>query len=1135
MRSQFQKTFPMHRFPFRFCALLSAIFGLPLPATAQVAGSKPNIIFILCDDLGYGDIGVFFQNARKAAGDRSEPWHFTPQLDLMAEQGLQLRQHYTAAPVCAPARGSLLAGVHQGHAGVRDNQFDKAIENNHTLATVLKGAGYATAVIGKWGLQGNVPQGQSQPAWPAYPLNRGFDYFFGYVGHGAGHEHYPKEGLYRGSKDVWENNSEISSILDKCYTTDLFTARAKKWIVDQKSAQPDQPFFMYLAYDTPHAVLELPTQAYPAGGGLTGGLQWTGTPGSMINTASGTIDSYIHPDYTSATWDHDNNPATPEVAWPNVQKRYAAGVRRIDDCVGDMLKLLEDLDIDNDTLIVFTSDNGPSSESYLAASITPEFFNSFGPFDGIKRDTWEGGIRPGALAHWPGGIPANRISESPSQFHDWMPTFAELAGVPAPARTDGISLVPTLTGTGTQPPGTVYVEYFNNGNTPSYSEFLPSHRGRARNQMQVLRVGDFMGVRYNIQSQSSNFEIYNIANDPQQSTNLASANAALQQTMKDTVLRLRRPDASAPRPYDSEFVPTVSPPGTANGVDWKAYEENFPWLPKLQDLTPVSIGDTARPDLSVLPDSGDVGLLFTGYLSIPTDGAYTFYLNADTGAYLRIHEASVIDADFGYSGGTERSGMIRLKAGKHPFRLYYRHGGVGTPSLSLQWSGPGIAKGTIPDSVFLRDFPIPPGPPTALDDTATTPQATPVDIAVLNNDMDDGTPQPLSIQSVGTPQRGTATIQGNTVRYTPDSTFLGEDTFSYTITDGAATATASVRVAVTFSDGDYWFPFNQSSGLVTSEAGGGTTATLSGFPSATAPWVTGRSDRAIEFDGIDDEVAIDGFTGVLGTGARTCAAWVKTTATTNGPLVAWGPNTSGAKWIFLLDLSGRPRVEITGGYTVGSTSVNDGQWHHVACTFVNDGTPNATDVKLYVDGVLQAVSDSSAQALNTGASGNAKIGADLQNRHFSGTLDDVRIYRRALSANEIADLAGSPDTSALAWHRRYLGNAPVDWTADDDNDGFPRLLEYSLGGQPQIREASLYAPASISGDRLQWSYPERKPGTHSLNYFRQASRNLVDWTIPVELVGTSPLDDDFDMVTYQATPPVSTESKLFIRLKLRLP
>ncbi|MGC4014368.1 MAG: sulfatase-like hydrolase/transferase [Luteolibacter sp.] len=267
--------------------LLSAILSVLVVTVLSAAGvaPKPNVIFILCDDLGYGDIGVFYQNLRKATNDRSEPWHFTPNLDTVAAEGLQMPHHYCPAPVCAPSRASLLLGVHQGHANVRDNQFDKALENNHTLGTVLKGAGYATACVGKWGLQGS---GANPTAWAAYPTKRGFDYYYGYVRHGDGHEHYPKEGPYDGAKEVWDMNTEVSSGLDKCYTADLWTARAKKWLVDQHTTAPSQPFFLYLAYDTPHATCELPTMAYPAGGGLTGGLQWTGTPGAMINTAGGT-------------------------------------------------------------------------------------------------------------------------------------------------------------------------------------------------------------------------------------------------------------------------------------------------------------------------------------------------------------------------------------------------------------------------------------------------------------------------------------------------------------------------------------------------------------------------------------------------------------------------------------------------------------------------------------------------------------------------------------------------------------------------------------------------------------------------------------------------------------------------------
>ncbi|MGV3540677.1 MAG: sulfatase-like hydrolase/transferase, partial [Rufibacter sp.] len=379
-------------------ALLSAqAVGQAKKPSAAPNKKQPNIIFIMTDDLGYGDLGVLFQKQRQKKNDRSEPWAYTPNLDKMADQGAILNSHYAAAPVCAPSRASFMLGQSQGHANVRDNQFDKAIDDNYTVANMLKKVGYATAAIGKWGLQG-----KTKDEWPAHPLNRGFDYYYGYMRHGDGHEHYPVEGVYRGPKEVYENRKEVSAGLAKCYTADLWTAATKKWIVDHAKGQSkENPFFIYLAYDTPHAVLELPTQEYPAGGGLKGGLQWTGKPGQMINTASGTVDSWIHPDYAKATYDHDKNPSTPEVAWPNVYQRYATSVRRIDDAVGDLLQLLRDLKIDENTLVVFTSDNGPSLESYLEkVKNDPDFFNSFGPFDGVKRDVLEGGVRMPALAWW---------------------------------------------------------------------------------------------------------------------------------------------------------------------------------------------------------------------------------------------------------------------------------------------------------------------------------------------------------------------------------------------------------------------------------------------------------------------------------------------------------------------------------------------------------------------------------------------------------------------------------------------------------------------------------------------------------------------------------------------------------------
>ncbi len=689
---------------------LSSIFfffaGFSTDTAAQKkADARPNIIFILTDDLGWGDIGVFYQNQRAKARDKGEPWMFTPSLDQMASDGAQLTHHYAAAPVCAPSRASILLGVSQGHANVRDNQFDKALENNYTIASVLREAGYATAAIGKWGLQGG---NRSGTVWPAHPLNRGFDYFFGYMRHRDGHEHYPKEGIYRESKEVWDGRTNITNDLDKCYTADLWTAAAKKWIVDHKKEEKkDSPFFLYLAFDTPHAVLELPTQEYPSGGGLKGGLQWLDKPGHMINTASGRIDSWIHSDYARATYDHDRSPSTAEVPWPETYKRYATAVRRIDSAIGDIRQLLRDLNIDSNTLVVFTSDNGPSMESYLPENYVvnnPDFFDSFGPFDGIKRDCWEGGLRMPTLALWPERIPASRIVDDPSASYDWLPTVTDAAGIPAPARTDGVSLLPSLTGTGKQDEGLVYVEYFHNGVTPPFEEFDPVRQKRRRNQMQMIRIGDYVGVRYDIQSHEDDFEIYDAVKDPGQSANLAGRDGmkSLQSQMKERVLQVRRPDPSAPRPYDDELIPAVKDGNATNeGVQWRAYPGSFSWVPDLRASKPVASGRADQIAVMGIGKPENVALVLEGFLSIPTDGEYTFHLRTDGAALFRIHQSLVIDADYGYEGGSERNGSIRLKAGLHPFILQCLIDSIGKPFLDLQWEGPGIERQEISKNFLL--------------------------------------------------------------------------------------------------------------------------------------------------------------------------------------------------------------------------------------------------------------------------------------------------------------------------------------------------------------------------------------------------------------------------------------------------
>lgn len=640
--------------------------------TIASAQQKPNIIFILTDDLGYGDVGVFFQNQRQQSGDRSRPYELTPHLDQLAKQGAQLTQQYCNAPVCAPSRASLLTGVNQGNAQVRDNQFDKALENNHTIATLLKAAGYATAAIGKWGLQGKT---EEEPNWPAHPLKRGFDSYFGYMRHADGHEHYPYEGLYRGKKEVWQDYKNIAAGLGKCYTTDLWTAFAKKWIVDHEKTDANKPFFMYLAYDAPHAVLELPTQAYPQGGGLHGGVQWLDEPGHMINTASGTVDSYIYPEYEQAEYDHDSNAATPEQAWPDTYKRYATAVRRIDEGVGDLMQLLKDLGIDNNTLVVFSSDNGPSIESYLPASFVPNhptFFDSYGPFDGIKRDCWEGGVRMPVIASWPDQIPAGKIITTPSMLSDWMASFADAAGVPAPARTDGVSLLPALTGKGKQEKSLVYVEYFEGGRTPGFTAFEAPRRKRKRDQMQLIRLGDLVGVRYGIGSAEDDFEIYDVVKDPKETKNLASLPGfdQIQARMKAKVLQLRQANPTAPRPYDTALIPSTPVTGRLTpGLGWKFFEGDFPWVISVSGLKPQQTGTTERLNGTEGPARKGL-LVYEGYVKIPADGKYSFSFQALGRGFVRLHEAGLFDADFGYRPGTELTRDVYLKAGFHPAKIY---------------------------------------------------------------------------------------------------------------------------------------------------------------------------------------------------------------------------------------------------------------------------------------------------------------------------------------------------------------------------------------------------------------------------------------------------------------------------------
>lgn len=680
-----------------------------LSATA-LSQSRPNIIFILVDDLGYGDLGCFWQDQRSATKKFD-----TPALDTMAAEGAKLTHHYVAASVCAPSRASLLTGRHQGHCEVRDSQFDKALSANHGLASLLKSAGYRTIHIGKNGLAGTESStnltGTGSRNLAGHPLARGFDRFFGYLFHGDGHEHYPRNGTTNKTAFIYNDYQQVTNASLDLYTTDAWTAAAKMEIISEATDGDDQPFFLYLAYDAPHFNMQVPAVAYPAlnqdGNPLTGGIQWTtGTDASgrvrFASTASGnstSINTYYHPDIPSG--------------WAASEKQHVGMIRRIDDSVADILQTLKDLGIDKNTLCVFTSDNGPHNEGN-----NPRTFQSFANMEGIKRDLWEAGIRTPAIVRWPGhiagatGDPTNiRTISYPSGLWDWMPTFCQMAGIPAPAWCDGVSLLPTLTGSGTQrDKGYLYFEFYNNGTTPDWTEF-PNHRGQTQGQMQAVRIGNHMGVRTGITTGSENFRIYNVITDPGQGTDLASSLPALQDRMKSLALTSRRPGAGVTRPYDGLALPAAPPAHSAPGVAWKSFVDSagsWQWVPEFRDLTPTATGTTGVPNVSVRPAEDHFGLLFTGFIQIPTAGNYTFYLNSDTGADFFLHDGHWIDDDVDHTGSAT-SAAVNLSTGLHPFRLYYRHA-TGERTLALEWSGPGISRQPVPASAFSIEIPPPPAP-----------------------------------------------------------------------------------------------------------------------------------------------------------------------------------------------------------------------------------------------------------------------------------------------------------------------------------------------------------------------------------------------------------------------------------------
>ena len=451
--------------------------------SAGAGSAKPNIVFILADDLGYGDLSCYGQER-----------FATPNIDRLAAEGLLFTQHYAGSTVCAPSRSALLTGLHTGHTYIRGNREVRPEgqwplpDSIVTLPELLRGAGYVTGAFGKWGL--------GFPGSSGAPRAQGFDRFYGYNCQRQAHNYYPYH--------LWADDQRVllpgnRDTLERTYAPDLIHREA----LDFLTANRDTTFFLFYPHVIPHAELAVPDSVLLESAADYGEERpWQGTDDG--------------PRYKNGGYGTVTRP----------RATFAAMVALLDRHVGEIVERLELLGLRDQTLIVFTSDNGPHREG----GADPAFFDSNGPLRGFKRDLYEGGIRVPFIVNQPGYVVPG-VTDHVSAFWDVLPTVASLAGLPVPENTDGLSFLPTLRGNsaGQMQHAFLYWEFHELG-------------GR-----QAVRAGDWKGVRYDVFADPDGpLELYDLGDDAGETTDVAAQHPDIVRRL-DTLLRAaHRPSPEFP-------------------------------------------------------------------------------------------------------------------------------------------------------------------------------------------------------------------------------------------------------------------------------------------------------------------------------------------------------------------------------------------------------------------------------------------------------------------------------------------------------------------------------------------------------------------------------------------------------------